>query len=128
MRRWLSILMSFLILLTSFRDVVSYVSFYFNQDYISQNLCINRNNPKMKCKGKCVLKNSLSENHKKEDNKTPNPQQKEPFVFIIPNIELKPKPHISHNFKKVLYTYQCTFYASDYLDKVFHPPILFSFS
>lgn len=126
MIRWVTILMSFLILLTSSRDVVTYVSFYLNQDFISQNLCENRYKPEVMCHGKCVLNDSIAENHEKENNKTPIPQQEERSVFILPSIEITPKVHSFQNFKKDLIAYRTKFYAFEYLQEVFHPPSLFS--
>lgn len=125
MFRWVTILMSFLILLTSSRDVVTYVSFYLNQDFISQNLCVNRYKPELMCYGKCVLNDSLAENHEKEDDKMPIPQQEKRSVFILPSIEINPKAHSFLNFKKDLIAYRSTFYAFEYLEEVFHPPCFF---
>jgi len=50
-------------LITSFiwSDVLVYGLFKFQQDYISQNECINRNKPIAQCNGHCVLNERLAE-------------------------------------------------------------------
>ena len=50
-------------LITSFiwSDVLVYGVFKFQQDYISQNECINRNKPITQCNGHCVLNERLAE-------------------------------------------------------------------
>lgn len=117
--------MFFLILLTSLRDVVTYASFYINQDFISQNLCENRYKPELMCYGKCVLNDSIAENHEKEDNKRPISQQTDRSVFILPSIEMVPKSHFFPNLKKDLIVYHSIFYAFEYLGDIFHPPSFF---
>jgi len=118
--------MIFLILLVSLRDVATYLSFYLNQDYISQNLCKNRFKPEVMCKGKCVLNNSLAQNHQQDEDKKPIPQQEEHSIFILPSIEISLKLHAFLIFKKDLIAYRSTFYAFKYLQEVFHPPCFFS--
>jgi hypothetical protein len=56
-----------------------------NKTYIAKNLCENRNNPKMKCCGKCYLKKQLKKVDENNPGKTlPNKIDKnEPFVCII---------------------------------------------
>jgi len=43
------------IMASTFSKAVILVDFYANQDYIAKNLCINRNRPEMRCKGRCQL-------------------------------------------------------------------------
>jgi hypothetical protein len=126
MMRCVSISMSFLVLLTSLRDLVTYVSFYLNQDYISQNLCVNKNKPALMCHGECVLTDSLIKNHEKKDNKTPISQQEERTIFILPTIVNILNLLSSLTLKKDSIAYKTDFYAFEYLEEVFHPPSLLS--
>lgn len=118
--------MSFLILLTSSRDLITYVSFYFNQDYIANNLCENRDKPAIMCYGKCVLSDSIVENHENEENNTPISQQEDRTVFVLPQIEAKPKAPIVIYVEKESIVYKTSFYTYEYLDDIFHPPPFFS--
>lgn len=43
------------------------VSWKFNQTYIAENLCINKNKPEMKCDGKCHLQKQLKSIEDKSD-------------------------------------------------------------
>jgi hypothetical protein len=125
--RFAALLMSFLILLTSLRELTTYVIFRLNQDYISRNLCKNRFKPELMCYGKCVLSNSLAEQHKQEKDKKSIPQQEEPSVFVLPNVEIIIKPHFFLNLKKdSISYYSVNFYAFECLDDVFRPPPIFS--
>jgi hypothetical protein len=57
----------------TFSKAIIVMDFYANQKYIAQNLCVNRNNPKMHCCGKCQLCKRLNQ----EDNKDKqNPERK----------------------------------------------------
>lgn len=116
--------MSFLILLTSLRDLATYTVFYLNQDYISQNSCINRYKPELMCHGKCVLKDSLIENYEKEDKKPPSPPKEERTVFYLPIKTNTSAILTSYHLNKGLIAYKLPIYAFEYLKKVFHPPII----
>ena len=118
--------MSFLILLTSLRDLVTYANFYHNQDYIAQNLCVNRFDAVLMCNGKCYLKDSLSENHESEDSKLPVLPEEERAIYIIPIITSLLNPFTSHQLKKDSIAYKSSVYVFEYLDEVFHPPIVFA--
>ncbi len=126
MLKWVSIPMLFLILLTSSRDLITYVGFYLNQDYITQNLCENRYKPVVMCHGKCVLKDATAQNHENEQNEVPIPQQEERSVFVLPSMESISKSTSFLHLKRKLIAYHTTFYAFEYLDEVFHPPCVFS--
>lgn len=41
---------------------LSALSFEYNRNYIAQNLCINKSNPKSSCKGCCYLKKEIEQN------------------------------------------------------------------
>jgi len=58
------------------------MSFKLNQDYIAKNLCENRNRPKLKCKGNCVLMKKLEQQEKKEQN-SPVTLKFETSAFVI---------------------------------------------
>lgn len=56
-----AILLTILMTLPVFSKVVVYFNWKINQDYISKNLCVNKNKPVLKCKGKCQLMMKMKE-------------------------------------------------------------------
>lgn len=48
------------------------LSFKLNQQTISKNICVQRNNPNNKCKGKCHLKKQFKNSENKDQNQIPN--------------------------------------------------------
>lgn len=51
-----------------FSKAIILARFYANQDFISKNLCENRNKPGMHCCGKCLLKKKLSKENNRDMN------------------------------------------------------------
>jgi hypothetical protein len=63
--KWIvvSILM-ILLLVQSFSKWLVVIDFIIHRDYISKNLCENRNRPKLQCNGRCQLAKKLAEEEK----------------------------------------------------------------
>lgn len=125
MIKWVAILLSLLIFLISSRDLVTYATFNLNQDYISKYLCVNRDKPKMVCNGKCVLKESLAQNHENRDNNMPVPQLEERSVYVLPSVASIVVFSDILYLKKDLIGYEISSYAFEWLEKTFHPPSAF---
>ena len=53
----------FLILWPVWRTGLVWAWFKINQDYIAQELCINRDKPELSCAGKCILNSKLNATH-----------------------------------------------------------------
>lgn len=66
MKKILVFILAISILYSSTKDAVSYASYLVNLDYIATTLCINRNDSEPLCKGKCVLKETLENNHESD--------------------------------------------------------------
>ena len=70
MNRYLTILLLFALLGSSFSRFAVYAAFDANQKYIAEQLCENKSRPEMHCNGKCYLMKKLKaaeEREKKED-------------------------------------------------------------
>ncbi|MGB0861894.1 MAG: hypothetical protein ACPGXZ_03205 [Saprospiraceae bacterium] len=68
MKQIFAISMSLLFLMLSMKDMVVYVSFKANQDYIVDNFCENKIIPQVMCNGSCYLADQLeSQNETKEN-------------------------------------------------------------
>ncbi|MGZ4033428.1 MAG: hypothetical protein ACXVPU_10980 [Bacteroidia bacterium] len=108
------------ILLQNFGNTSILIHYQLNKDYISKNLCENKNKPMMHCNGKCHLMKQLAEQSKKESNSPfQNLKEKfevqyfstvEPIRFNGFNKEIKPNSQYSFFIPKAA------------LNSVFHPP------
>jgi len=52
--------------------VLPYIEYYAFKEYIVENLCINRNNPKSCCEGKCYLEKRIKENNSENQEEKQN--------------------------------------------------------
>jgi hypothetical protein len=50
----------------TFSKALLVLDYQWNKDYISKNLCVNRNRPEMKCEGKCYLCKKINTDAKKD--------------------------------------------------------------
>ena len=76
------ILLSLITLLQSFSKWIIVADYEFNKEYISKNLCINKEKPKLHCNGKCQLMKKLAEEEKQNSSNSNNPG-KEKFQDIV---------------------------------------------
>jgi hypothetical protein len=79
----------FLTLFVVFRPLVPLVEYAVNYNYISEVLCINKNNVELHCNGKCYLSKQLSKVNDTDSsplNKTKNSGQKLLDIYILPDI------------------------------------------
>lgn len=97
------------------------VSFYFNQKYIAENICINRFDQIPLCYGACFLTKKLKENNKKEE-KIPNLKEKEvqlycqELAFFDCNLDFKIQDGKNNLFYKNVKTLNLLIYS------IFRPP------
>ncbi len=67
MKVFISIALVFSFLFQNISKLIIVVNFQINREYISKNLCVNRDKPKSCCEGKCELKKQLDEDDKKQN-------------------------------------------------------------
>ncbi|UZT96712.1 hypothetical protein ODZ84_15980 [Chryseobacterium fluminis] len=114
----------FLTLFVVFRPLVPLVEYAVNYEYISQVLCINKNNPDLHCNGKCYVSKEIAKTHDTDPspvNKTKNPGQKLLDVYVLPDnteIQVTEKSFLA-DFK---FTYK-TDYSFLFLKNIFRPPV-----
>jgi hypothetical protein len=108
------------VLFQSLSRLLIIASYEINKDYISKNLCENKNKPKMHCNGKCHLNKQLSKQEKKDNstlpqlkNKSGNQLCSERKLFSFKSFPLK-KAMENH-------LYLITDYNSHFLS-IYHPP------
>jgi hypothetical protein len=82
MRQFFAILFVVIMVSVSSKDVLQWVMFRLNQDYISAVFCINKNRPEMNCDGKCYLSRTLDKSNKESSPTTlPPPNEKSILVY-----------------------------------------------
>jgi len=83
------------IFIANFSTAFVWVGFKLNQDYIAQNLCVNRFNPGMHCNGKCYFMQKLKQAAQKEKS-TENQTQKNRSLesFFISKADIKFYCHV----------------------------------
>lgn len=130
MKKILAILFTLLILLPILSKSVVYIWFKTNQDYIAQNLCINKDNAaKPDCKGCCVLTEELNKvddekstasntNNKPKDNKETHELTWTSRIIGYSNAL------ITETTTPFIYSYFHSNYTDQYLADIQKPPCL----
>lgn len=93
-----------------------------NNGYIAENLCVNKDKPKMHCNGKCYLKKQLKKAGELENNTTPTDKKKIEFsdVYCYKQSELVFSPLFQEDI-----SYNSRYLQGQgiiYISKIFHPP------
>lgn len=92
-------------------------------DYISQQLCVNKNKPELRCNGKCYLAKELAKSTE-DTSKSETPKSTihiDTFlikdVLVIVNSQVK-------STRQVVKHYIPSFYFFDLNSSIFHPPLV----
>ncbi|AQX14372.1 hypothetical protein BAX94_03585 [Elizabethkingia meningoseptica] len=106
-----------------FKPLTPVVDYVINYDYISQELCINKNRPEIHCNGKCYLGKELAKASQEDVStaKSKNQGQKHVDSYIPTEIsEIK----ITTLFFEASagFTYKKSYYYL-FLDYIFKPPV-----
>lgn len=115
----------FLTLFVVFRPLVPLVEYAVQYDYISEVLCVNKDNAELHCNGKCYLRKQLSKANDTDSfpsNKTKSSGQKLLDIYILPDIA---GISTSENtfFSHVNFLFRSE-YSFLFLKSVFRPPVL----
>lgn len=123
MKRVFSLLMIIAILLPVSNEIGVFVDFKINQNFIAKVLCINRDNPKLMCNGKCFLAAKLKKIEEQEKKQTPitkkEIQERTLYCSAIPIYILRLSEVYLHKQKV---TYRDEFYFSSFLSDIYRPP------
>jgi hypothetical protein len=118
----------FLVVLTSYlmRPLLPFVEYAVNNDYIVKNLCVNRDNPKSCCNGRCHLKKELAKSDESEDTAKNNHSKKTPNQPVDEFIKAPEKKYKettqNHQYPFISVNVNLCFFTSS----VFVPPRNFS--
>jgi hypothetical protein len=118
-----SIIISTLLLLPSFGNVVIYLTFKVNQDEISKTLCVKKEVKNNTCNGKCYLAKQLKKGAEKEKQESPNLKEKQELVYT--------QTASNYNFTPIITIEKTRMMVSRYCEKsksvavsIFHPPLV----
>jgi hypothetical protein len=118
------ILLSLITLLQSFSKWIIVADYEFNKEYISKNLCINKEKPKLHCNGKCQLMKKLAEEEKQNSSNSNNPGKVkfQDIVFLESCLVFSPAssplPEKKYADHLTVAKYQSP------IASIFHPPAL----
>lgn len=115
-----SILLIFIISVRSFLPLLDYV---INYDYISTQLCENRDKPELLCNGKCYVKKEFTQNQSTKN------QQCEVKIQIVdvfvPQENLNFEINKTESFvEKQITFHHCKFTIQRYYKEFFHPSLV----
>lgn len=118
-----SIIISTLLLLPSFGNVVIYLTFKVNQDEISKTLCVKKEVKNNTCNGKCYLAKQLKKGAEKEKQESSNLKEKQELVYT--------QTASNYNFTPIITIEKTRMMVSRYCEKsksvavsIFHPPLV----
>jgi hypothetical protein len=107
------------ILSFQFSDLLVYISFKINQDYIAKNLCVEKDIVGSTCKGCCQLKKKLENNAKQKEQVPPAQNSKQNIDFFTFN-------YLINNYfplpVEVTKSYLCRLNNYKFLSSIFRPP------
>lgn len=119
MKYIIAVLLICSVFLFQFSELLVLLSFKINQDYISKNLCIEKDVEDSTCKGCCQLKLRLNEQEKQKKELPPQSREKQNIDFCEPKSEdvFVLYPNTKNRVFKMLEIY-CFLPISE----AFHPP------
>ena len=78
----LHIFLAFLLICQSFSSLFIVAGYEINKDFITKNICVNKNKPSLHCNGKCHLKKELSKDSESETG-TKGPQKEKSETLTL---------------------------------------------
>jgi len=116
----IAILLAVLILSVSMKDLAIYALFKANQEYLAENVCLNRFTPDDLCYASCVLTATIQNNQ--ENQELPSILLDNYQLILCPIKSQKVSIPINLRFKKVTPVKQVAGVATTFLHDIFHPP------
>jgi len=105
------------------RPALPLMNFVLNYEYITQNLCENRDRPELSCHGKCYLAKEISKTEKQQ--RTDNTSKISSLdVFIVKDMMDAALELPSVNPDQMQFSRYRNHYRSDFNAEIFHPPLI----
>jgi hypothetical protein len=102
-----------------FSDLLIFVSFKINQEYIAKNLCVEKDVEDSTCKGCCQLKKKFEKQHEQEKQVPPEQNNKQNINFITQTGFIN---NCFPFYTEISNPFICENHDSKFLTSVFHPP------
>ncbi len=119
MKQLLSTILILSILSFQFTDLLIYLSFKINQDYIAKNLCVEKDIEGSTCKGCCQLKKKLEKSTEQKEQVPPTQNSKQNINFFSCNYMINGYFPVR---VKVVSLFLCGVKHHKFLSSVFRPP------
>ncbi|MDC6404319.1 MULTISPECIES: hypothetical protein [Maribacter] len=120
MRKNLSLLFTLLYFMAMVKPVMPVLEYLYNQDYIAEVLCINKDKPMLNCDGKCYLAKMIKEQQKeKQHQDVPSVDLREYPIGFVDILEYGFVTNI--NSKKTIISWK-NLYQGKHNASIFHPP------
>ena len=107
------------ILSFQFSDLLVYISFKINQDYIAKNLCVEKDIAGSTCKGCCQLKKKLEKSTEQKEQVPPTQNSKHNIDFFTFN-------YLKNNYfplpLEITKPFLCRLNNYKFLSSIFRPP------
>ncbi|MFB9055794.1 hypothetical protein ACFFU9_03475 [Mariniflexile ostreae] len=116
-----TLFLSLFMLLKPIIPLVEYAAFY---DYIKNELCINKDAPKLACNGKCYLKKELAKaSHSENGNEKKQASSAEHDIVFFQDLCFDTLVAFSPDRNLSINTSYNKIYKFDFMDFIFHPPL-----
>ena len=105
----------------TFQSALPWLEYGIHQKFITENLCVQKNDVRNCCKGKCYLKQQVKENESRKDEQGRNKITVDVFQFVcLPSEEVKLElPGQSDR----TYHELIPFSEQQFVTRVWHPPV-----
>jgi len=123
LKKYFIIILSSIILLPSFGNMVVYVSFKINQNEIAKTICIQRKVANNTCNGRCELRKSLKKFEDNERKMDHNLKEKIDLVYIQNYLETTISSRKNMESRKSLFS-NFTKKPISVSNTTFHPPLV----
>lgn len=117
MKKFVAIFFLFFFALASLQHVIILGAYLLNQDFISENFCVNKDKPEMACKGKCHMKEMMA----KQESQNPN-QQIELSIFTCLAIFTDLENETTYSLIEKEYATYIQIFQGNHQSSNFHPP------
>ncbi len=107
------------------RPVLPFISYAVNYDYITKELCENKEKPDLLCKGKCYLSKELAKTTQEQGNKSSQKLNLNSIdIFVITEEFSDSFILISKFFRENISVFNTDSYTSIIYSKLFRPPLV----
>ena len=113
----------FLLLVLALRTAMPILDYAVNYQYISTQLCENRDQPELRCNGKCYIKKEILKSSENENTKESKVQITSIDAFVLnENLEFKAdfsvEKNVENNFQNCF-----NLRVKPFDESIFHPPL-----